>query len=146
MFSSIYKNKDGLSLVESLVAIVLVSIGILALLTMQPTSMRAGAKSDYIGRGIMLLNKELTDQELFLMNPCNTPTPGNFTKTVNVSGRNVTITNDGDATYNVSTQISSINTNTWRVTVEVTWPPFYANGVKESLIVTRQEPFRFGCT
>lgn len=147
MWNIFCRNNRGITLVESLVAIALLAIGILALLTMQPTSMRAGAKSDYLGRGVMLLNKELTEQELFIMNPCNEVTPGNVTKTVYVSGRNATAADDGDATYNISTQISLMpgSTNTWKVIVEVTWPPAYTHGVRESTVVTRQEPFRFGC-
>lgn len=147
MLNIFCRNSKGITLVESLVAIALLTIGILALLTMQPTSMRAGAKSDYLGRGVMLLNRELTEQELFIMNPCNDVTPGNVTKTVYVSGRNAAAANDGDATYNISTQISLMpgSTNTWKVIVEVTWPPAYTHGVRESTVVTRQEPFRFGC-
>lgn len=147
MLNIFCKNNKGITLVESLVAIALLTIGILALLTMQPTSMRAGAKSDYMGRGVMLLNKELTEQELFIMNPCNEVTIGNVTKTVYVSGRNATAANDGDAVYNITTRTSLLpgSTNTWKVIVEVTWPPSYSNGIKESTVVTRQEPFRFGC-
>jgi len=147
MFTTICRNNKGVTLVESIVAMGLITIGIIAILTMQPTSMKAAAKSDYLGRGVMLLNKEFMNQELFIMNPCNTVAASNITKTVYVSGRSTTAQNDGDALFNVQTTVSAVpsSTTSWKVTVIVTWPPTYTNGVKDSIIVTRQEPFRSGC-
>jgi hypothetical protein len=53
----------------------------------------------------------------------------------------------GDAQFNVTTEITNIGANIWRVTVWVSWPPLNATGISESLVVTRQEGFRFpaGC-
>ncbi|MCX5849918.1 MAG: prepilin-type N-terminal cleavage/methylation domain-containing protein [Deltaproteobacteria bacterium] len=145
MCNIICKNKKGITLVESLVSVVLLTIALIAVLSMQPTSLQTSAKSDYLGRGVMLLNKELMAQELLIMNPCNTISTGTVNKTAYASDQSTAL--DGDASFNVQTVTSAVTgrTNTWKVTVKVSWPPLNANGITENLIVTRQESFRFGC-
>jgi Tfp pilus assembly protein PilV len=146
MFSIICKNKRGASsLIESIIAIVLVTIGLFAFLSLQPTSWKASAKSDYVGRGIMILNKELMAQELWIMNPCNTVAVGTVNKTVYASSQETA--QSGDAIFTVRTITSAVTgtTNTWKVTVTVSWPPLNVTGVTDSISITRQESFRFGC-
>jgi Tfp pilus assembly protein PilV len=147
MRNMICKNKKGITLVESIVSMLLLTIGVLAILSMQPTSMKTGARSDYLGRGVMLLNKELMAQELFIMNPCNDVTTGTVTNEVYMSGRTSSSPGDGDARFNVQTVTSVIagSPTAWRVSVTITWPPYNTNGVRETIIVTRQESFRSGC-
>ena len=43
MRSMTCENEKGISLIESLVAMLLLTIGIIAIMTMQPTSMKTGA-------------------------------------------------------------------------------------------------------
>jgi Tfp pilus assembly protein PilV len=145
MRNTICKNKKGITLVESLVSIVLLTIALVAILSMQPTSLQTSAKSDYLGRGVMLLNKEIMAQELFIMNPCNTISTGTVIKIVNASDQSTAL--EGDARFTVQTVISSVSgkANTWKVAVTITWPPLNTNGITDNLIVTRQESFRFGC-
>jgi Tfp pilus assembly protein PilV len=140
--SSSLCNKKGITLIESVIAIMLVSIGLIGLLSMQPSAWQTTARTDYMGRGAMTLNRELTRQELRLMNPCNAVTTGTQTQTVNTSDLG---TQAGDISFTVTTTIASIATNVWRVTVQVSWPPLNPTGLVESIVVTRQEPFRFGC-
>jgi Tfp pilus assembly protein PilV len=128
------KNKKGISLVESIVSILLLSIGVLAVLSMQPTSLKTGARSDYLGRATMLLNRELMIQEALIMNPCIKP--------VNIGTVNKTA-QQGDVSYNVVIVTSAIaGSSRWKVTITVSWPPFNKVGITDNIIVTRQETFR----
>ncbi len=141
--SSTRCNERGVTLVESVLAILLVSLGLIGLLSMQPSAWRASARTDYLGRAAMILSKELTARELAIMNPCNVVATGTATQTVYTSGQGTA--QAGDIGFTVQATTAVVATNVWRVTVLVTWPPLNATGIRESIVVTRQEPFRLGC-
>ena len=146
MFNTVFHTEKGASLIESLVAILLLSAGLIAVMSMLPTSYKTSARSDYLGRGIMVLNKEITAQEAWIANPCNTVTVGNVAKTVYTSYQ--TTQQAGDTSFNVLTVTTAVAnvTNSWLVTITVSWPPVNTKGITDSIIVTRQETFRYGCT
>lgn len=138
-------NRKGLGLPEVIIAIFLTTIGVLAIMSLQPSAWRTAARSDFLGRGAEILYKELDDWENIIMNPCNAVTVGTMPpRSVRTSGMAADV--PGDATYTVNTTVTSIGANVWRVTVRITWPT-NATGISESLVVTRQERFRFpeGC-
>ncbi|MHB8769475.1 MAG: type IV pilus modification PilV family protein [Syntrophales bacterium] len=141
--SSTRCNERGVTLVESVLAILLVSLGLIGLLSMQPSAWRASARTDYLGRAAMILSKELTARELTIMNPCNVVATGATTQTVYTSGQGTK--QAGDIGFTVQATTTTVATGVWRVTVSVTWPPLNATGIRESIVVTRQEPFRLGC-
>jgi Tfp pilus assembly protein PilV len=144
MSSSLCDNR-GITLIESVIAILIVSIGLMGLLSMQPSAWRTTTRTDYLGRAAMMLSKELTNQELSLMNPCNTVTTGVASpRVVNTSDQGTV--QSGDIAFTIQTTTTSVGTNVWRVTVRVSWPPLNTTGIKESIVVTRQANFRFGCT
>ena len=136
-------NNRGTTLIESVIAILLVSIGLIGLLSMQPSAWQASARADYLGHGAIILSRELTRQELWIMNPCNTVSPGTVTQVVNASGQGTA--QSGDTSFTVETTTASSG-NGWLVTVRVSWP-LNLTGIRESIVVTRQESFRFppGC-
>jgi len=136
-------NSKGITLLESVIAILILSTGLIGLLSMQPSAWRMTARTDYLGRAAMILNKELTSRELAIMNPCNAVATGAVNQTLNTSGQ--AAAQLGDITFTVVTTTTNIATNVWRVTVRVSWPPLNATGIAESIVVTRQEPFRLGC-
>jgi hypothetical protein len=144
-------NNRGISLVEVVIAIFLVSIGVLALLSMQPSAWRVVGKSDYLGRGAGILHRELEMREALIMNPCNiVPIGIRPQQTIAVSGLGGAV--QGDAAYTVNTTIAPVagTTNSWTFTVTVTWADQLARGYRnltESTIVTRQNSYRFpsGC-
>jgi Tfp pilus assembly protein PilV len=144
--SHLILNRRGIGLVEVVIAIFLVTVGVLAILSMQPSAWTAVGKSDYLGRGAGILHRELELREAWIMNPCNdmsAATGNRPTKTVTVSGSTGLA---GDATYTVNTTITQVSTNAWTVTVTVTWPNQLAHGYRnlsESLLVSRQQGFRF---
>jgi len=145
MYNIICKNKKGISLVESVIAVLLVSIGLIAFMSLQPTSWKTSAHTDYLGRAIMVLNKEIMTDELWIMNPCNTVTTGTVNEVVYSSDQQTS--QSGDVSFNVQTITSAVTgrANTWKVMVTVTWPPVNTRGITDNIIVTRQESFRFGC-
>lgn len=149
--SSSCKRERGITLIESVIAILLLSVGLVGLLSMQPSAWKASVQADYVGHAAMILSQELSRNELQIMNPCNTVTvtdEDGVEQSVHSSGQSAA--QSGDTTYTVTTTILAVagSSNTWKVTVRVTWPPLNSIGIRESLIVTRQEPFRFplGCT
>ncbi len=126
----IFSNR-GIGLIEVVIAIFLVAIGVMA----------------YMGRGASILHRELELREAWIANPCNVVPLGNRpVQNIIVSGLAAEVR--GDATYTVNTNITLVGgtTNTWTVTVTVTWPDQvlrnYRNLV-ESLVVARQDGFRF---
>lgn len=137
MFSSLC-NKKGISMIEVLIALLLTMVGVIGLISMQPQGWRLSGKSDNLGRASGILHKQLENIESLIMNPCNAVTAG--------ASRNVIVSNMagaqvGDATFTVQPAITSIGTNVWRATVRVTWTG-NNTGISESIVVTRQEPFR----
>jgi len=133
-----------MTLVEVAIAVFVLSIGLLALLSLQPSAWRTVGKADYLGRAAEILQKQLENEEAFIMNPCNTVTEGTSTATLLASGQEAAI--QGDATYTVTTTITAVGANLWRVEVTVTWVNQLTHGyrsIRESILVTRQDAYRF---
>lgn len=139
MFNSICNNR-GIGLIEVVIALFLTTVGILALLAMQPMSWQTAAKSDFLGRAAGILQEELETTELAIMNPNNAVNTGTTNKTVFVSGA-VQLQGLGDAAFTVQTTITDNGNGSWTAMVAVTDPN--NNTISESVITTRQEPFRF---
>ena len=132
-----------MGLIEVVIAMFLTVVAVLAIFSLVSPAWKVAARSDYLGRASGILYEELVRQEALIMNPCNT-VPSSSTTTVFASGQ--TTAQSGDAQFNVTTTITSLPTNDgWIVTVRVAWPG-NTTGVSESLVVTRQEGFRWGCT
>ena len=140
-------NNRGITLIEGLIAILITSVGLMALLSMQSPAWRLSGKSDYMGRGAGILNKELSRQELWIMNPCNAVTAGTTIANLNTSGESVA--RAGDATFQVTTVLTDITPagitagTIWRADVTVNWTG-NAFALSDSVVVTRQESFRYG--
>ena len=142
--SSLQFNNRGISLVEVVIALFLTTIGVLAVLSLQPTAWKTTVRSDYLGRAAGIMQKELETREAFIMNCCNAVTAGTFANNVLVSG--AAAAQPGDATFTVTTTITNVVANAqWRVDVQVTWST-NPTGIKESLLVTRQQRFQGACT
>ena len=144
MSNSIF-SKKGIGLIEVLISLFLVSFGILALLSLQPSAWRLTGKSDLLGRAGELLHKELETTEILIMNPnnadpCATTNPLTTT-TLNVYPSGQTVAQAGDVPFTVARTITR-TLNTWTVQVAVTLPG-NPSTISESRIVTRQENFRW---
>ena len=129
-------------MIEVMVSVVLITVGILSLLTLLPSGLRLSGTSDLLGRAAGVLQAELDMNEILIMNENNTVTttaPGNpLQKTVYGSGKSSA--QPGDIPYTVRTQRSTLPGGQWLVQVQVTWST-NTNGIGESLIVTRQKYF-----
>ena len=131
-------------MIEVVIAMFLTVVAVLAVFSLVSPAWRNAARSDYMGRASGILYEQLVRQEARLMNPCCSVTTGTLTPTVvNASGQ--TASQLGDAQFNVTTTITNLATNVWRVTVRVAWTGH--TGISESLVVTRQDGFTFpsGC-
>jgi Tfp pilus assembly protein PilV len=136
-------DKHGMSMVEVIVAIFLTAVAVIGVLSLQSSAWRTAGLSDYLGRAAGILYGELETREAFILNPVNVVTAGTTTNTVFASGQTTAL--EGDASYTVTTTITSLGagTNAWRVTVTVTWPPRNLTGITENIVVTRQDRYRF---
>lgn len=145
-------NNRGISLVEVLITLFLTTVGILALLSMQPTAWNAAGRSDFMGRAAGLLQSELERGELWLMNPNNTKsfstsceptklTLGTCTKTINASSQTTSQTGDVPFTVATRVQVYPGASNAWTLNVKVTWPGNNTRGIEETMIVSNQEYF-----
>ncbi len=146
-------NSRGITLIEVLITLFMTAIGIMALLSMQPTAWNAASRSDFMGRAAGILQSELERNELWIMNPGNSTfasacdanrqnsTLGTCTWTTNSS--NQVTQQTGDVPFTITTAIAPFgsSTNAWTVNVRITWPG-NNRGIAETLIVSRQDNFR----
>jgi len=137
--SALTCNEKGISIVEVITAILIASIGLVALLAAQPQSWNLVGRSDNLGRAASILQSELSRNQAIIMNPLLS-VPASSTRTVFASGQSQK--QPGDASYTVATDIESIGTGVWRVRVSVSWAT-NVTGIRDTLVVTRQENFRF---
>jgi Tfp pilus assembly protein PilV len=135
-------NNRGITIVEVLITLFLTAVGIMALLSMQPTSWNAAGRSDFMGRAAGILQSELERNEIMIMNPANPVTTG-VLPVRNVYASSQTAQQAGDVPFTVNTTVVPLGaaTNAWTVTIRVTWPG-NTRGVQETAIVSRQEYFR----
>jgi hypothetical protein len=140
MFSSIC-NKKGISMIEVLISVVLLTVGILSLLTLLPAGWRLSGTSDYLGRAAAILQAEMERNEILIMNENNTvtATPTGYPIKTTVYGSGKTSPQPGDIRYEVQTERVNLGAS-WRVRVRVNWAG-NATGIAESLIVTPQKYF-----
>ena len=132
-------------MIEVLIAMFLTVVAVLAIFSLVSPAWKTAARSDYLGRASGILYEELMRQEARIMNPCCSVTAGALPSTLVYSSGQATALS-GDAQFNVTTTITSLATNVWRVTVLVSWTGNM--GISESLVVTRQQGFVYpsGCT
>ena len=139
-------NKKGMSMLEVLIAFFLTTVGIFALLALQPTGWKTMAHADYVGRASGILYKTLEDNENMILNPCNLITMGTTVANVESSDEASAIT--GDIKYTVTTTLaldanSTSTLGVVDVTVNVSWPPLNSKGITDTMVVARQEAFRY---
>lgn len=136
-------------MMEVLVSVSLVSVGVLALLTILPSAWRLSGTSDSIGRAAGILQGELEANEILIMNGNNNVPPADPTDPTNppatkiVYGSRNPLGQAGDVPYTVRTERTQPVAlgGGWLVRVQVTWPS-NATGIQESLVVTRQNYFK----
>lgn len=128
-------------MVEVMIALFFTVVGIMALLSMHPTSWQAAGRSDVMGRAAIVLQSELERNELWIMNPANPVATGTVSQTINASRQ--AVAQAGDIAYVVTRTVAPFggSLNSWTVNIRVTWPG-NIQGIAETIIVSRQESFR----
>ncbi|MBF0329498.1 MAG: type II secretion system protein [Nitrospirae bacterium] len=133
-------NNRGLTLLEVIVALVILMIGIIGTLAVFPQGSKLTLQSDRIGRAAALMHQNLEQAQLAIMNCC-CATPTNSTTNVYSSG---STWQSGDLPFTVQRTVAAVG-SMWRVTVKVTWPG-NTTGYSESIVVSNQEFFKSGCS
>jgi Tfp pilus assembly protein PilV len=144
-------NKKGMTLMECIIALVLTTIAVVSLMSMQTLAWRGAGKSDYLGRAQGILQRELETFEnnfrqgaipscygIFscISCSCNGITPCTCNGTTPPWTSTYKITEDNiPFTINVSATVPATPANTWLVNVQITWPG-NVNGIKSSIIVS----------
>ena len=139
-------NRRGITLQEVVVSLLVVTTGILGLLTLLPSTWRLAGRSDSLGRASGILSSQLQSSQATLLNPNYTPTPAEMqqTRTIYPSNPGQAGTNkkQGDVPFTVNTTLTDIGGgNVWLVRVNVSWPE-NTSGISETMRVTRQENYR----
>lgn len=147
MFSGICSNR-GFAIVEALVALCILTIGLIGLLTVLPMGWTSAASSDFRSRASEILYAELENAQSLLENPCNSVPVGTYTvRTIYASG-GTTPSGSGDIQFKVTPTIAQTNTapNEWLVTMQITWPG-NTTGItaSRSVIVLNSSSYPAGC-
>ena len=126
---SMISNNKGITIVESLVAVMLTALAVLGLLAMQPLSINSAGKADSMSRATDLMYRELAIAECTIMSGT---TPANKTNEA------VTI---GNQTFYITMTTTARDTVSWLVRINVNWGGS-SRGVTSSFIATRQSAFQ----
>ncbi len=136
-------NRKEVTMTEVVVSVALLSVGILSLITVLPSSMILASRSDYLGRASGILANQIQVNEALILNPNNPSPPQGQQPTITVypSWQRGRERKQGDLEFYVTPTFTSLDAgagNAWLVTVNVTWPG-NTTGITESLRVVRQQ-------
>lgn len=145
-------NDRGLTIVECIIALVLTTVAIVSLISMQSLAWRGAGKSDYLGRAVGILQSTLEQNEFSIMTGV---IPADSTTCADPDG-DVIQCNDARKMFTITRttvtclctapsscacpNVSAAPANAWRLNVGIAWPGS-ANGLNSSIIVSRQTAF-----
>lgn len=138
-----FKNESGFSLIELLVATVIIMLGIIAVMAVFPAGWATTTRADRVGQSSEIMHREMEAAEVSILNRCNPVVAGQVV-TPNVFSGGQAVAQPGDMSYTVTRDIAALGGNSWRVTVRVTWPG-NAVGIVDSIVVVRDENYVQGC-
>jgi Tfp pilus assembly protein PilV len=124
-----FLNNKGITLIESLIAVVLTAIAIVGLLTMQPMGWQSASKADSISHATQIMQRELESIECLIMSGTIPANKVNVSETV------------GNETLTINTTVTvQPGAGTWLVRVRVSWQG-NATGVSSSMLVSHQSAY-----
>ncbi|MBN1471599.1 MAG: hypothetical protein JW925_07450 [Syntrophaceae bacterium] len=121
-------NNKGITMVESLIAIMLTALAIIGLLTMQPLGLQSAGKADSLSRATQIMQTELESIECSIMSGTIPANRVDVTETI------------GNETFTINTTTTVRDNVTWLVRVRVSYKG-NPTGISSSLIVSRQDAF-----
>jgi hypothetical protein len=128
-------------MIDSVMALVMVMVGVVGMLSLFPVSWNLSAIADDRSRAVSILYREIEQAEQLMMNPCNViTTPYASTQTAYSSGEDGGTV--GDKSYTVNKTIEVAGTNIWLLTVTVSWGGG-AHSITSAREVTRQDRYRY---
>jgi hypothetical protein len=142
-------NEKGLSILECIVALVLTTVAVVSLISMQSLAWRGAGKSDYLGRAVGILQRELERYEykvgsgdpnvdaLICLDTAGSNTVCGQPGTMYTIRSTITPCNCSGAVVCACPVAAPTVANTWRVNVRVNWPGS-PNGLGSSMMVSRQ--------
>ena len=136
-------TKKGITMVEVVVSVAVLSVGILSLITVLPSSMRLANRSDYLGRASGILANQIQATQAILLNPSAAVPISTVQDPYYPSEQGAGVKKGGDIPFRVITTVTNLDGGAnivWLVTVNVTWPG-NPTGITESLRVIRQQSF-----
>jgi hypothetical protein len=132
-------NKKGIGMIDSVMALFITMVGIAGLLAMMPIGWGLAGTADMRTRALEIMHRELENDEMLIMNPCNSITVGAIADTpVKSSGSTATLA--GDASFTVRKTIAQSGTG-WQIKVQVLWAGT-TSGVSETRLVIRQSDYQ----
>ncbi len=142
MWNTSINNRRGFTLIEVLIALVLIMTGILGVLSVFPSGWQTNVRAERIGRAAQIMSGEMATLQLTIMNSCNAVPTSSYSPTVYSSGR--TTAQPGDASFMVTRTVQTAGANAWLVTVQVTWTG-NPTGIQDSSLVVRDDNYKQGC-
>jgi len=139
MFPSTCNNR-GFSLVEAVIAMFITAVAVMSIFSLMSPAWRNTTRSDFMGRAANVLHDQLQQEEVRIMNPCNAVVVGTTGPITIYTGGGTGPQSSGDMPFNVTTTITAVATDVWRVTIRVAWQNH--PGISESLVVTRQDAYK----
>jgi len=145
-------NEKGLTIVECIMALFLTTIMVVSLINMQSLAWVGAGKSDYLGRAVGILQRELENREYDILKS-TTPTTGTTTTCsdrdgnvvdCNQAGKMFTVTTTTTAcsitSAGVTTCPTTATANIWRVDVQLGWTGS-SHGLGSTIMVSPQSNF-----
>ena len=134
----ILRDSKGLSMVECVISMFLVTIAIVSIMAMQPLAWQGAGKSDYMGRAAGILQRELEWREYKIMVATITSTEANGVTYADKNG-NIVDSASADKLFKITaaTAAGSIS-NTYLLHVKIEWLKTANNfrGLSSSVLVS----------
>jgi hypothetical protein len=133
-------NNKGFGMIDAVMAMCITLVGIAGLLAIMPIGWGLAGTSDMRTRGLEIMHRELENDQMLIMNPCNTIDVNTsiLDKIVYSSGSTTALA--GDKTFTVRKTIGPATTG-WQIKVTVLWDGTTA-GVSETRLVVRQYDYQ----
>ncbi|MGO9951191.1 MAG: hypothetical protein ACLPN1_03140 [Dissulfurispiraceae bacterium] len=133
-------NKKGFTMIDALMALCITLVGVAGLLATMPIGWGLAGTADMRTRALEIMHSQLENDEMLIMDPCNTFAANGALPQVTVTSSGAAAALPGDLTFTVNKWIQQAGSG-WQITVQVTWPGT-STGVSETRMVNRQYDYQ----